>query len=365
MPKIREIKAHPIEVPKKPWANAKGSTSVQRAVIAEVITDEGISGFGEINPGYGIPRETLQEILTAIGTFLTDALVGQELDILQVIRRMDRALHNHQMSKDAVQTAALDALGKTLGVPLHTLLGGRLVDRVNLAGPIGIGTVEQTLQEADQHLNERGFRALKIKIGKNPAEDIRRIREVRKQVGDDIVIRVDINESYDLSTALRFIHAVEDCNLQSIEQPVPAWHTEGLRRVTNATAALIMGDESAQSPTEAMQLAQSNLVTAFHIKGAGRGGPVGAQRIGQIGALAGIPSICGRISTLTLGAAVDLHIVAATPGVLLPGEMAGHLFAFDDITTERMELKDGSVPVPTGPGIGFEVDRAKLEKYRI
>lgn len=362
---IREVKAYPIEVPKKPWANAKGATKVQPAVIAELLTEDGVSGFGEINTSYGIPRETTKEILTAIHDVFAPALRGASLDMLGILRAMDRLLHGHQQAKDAVQNAALDALSRTLGVPLHVLLGGKARDSIPLAGPLGIASLEESVQDAERYVGEQGFRALKIKIGKDPRKDVARVKAIRAAVGDEVVMRVDINESYDLSTALRVVADLEEVRLQSIEQPVAARDLHGLARVTASTATLIMADESVQSSFEAMYLARRQAVTAFHVKGAGRGGLLGAKAIADIGAAASIHSICGRISTLTLGAASELHLVAATPSILLPGEMAGHLFAHDDITTERMTLVDGAVPVPTGPGLGFEVDRAKLDRYRI
>lgn len=365
MATITALKAYAIEVPKKPWANAKGSTSVQPAVIAELVTDDGVSGFGEINPSYGIPKETPAEIVSAISEYFAETLRGQPLDVLQVQTRMDRTLHGHQQAKDAVQTAALDALGRTLGVPVHTLLGGKSVDRVPLAGPLGIADLAATVADAERYVGEYGFRALKMKIGKDPRLDVERVKAVRAAVGPDIVMRVDINEAYDVSTALRVIAALEDVGLQSIEQPVKAWDFAGMARVTASTSALVMADEAVQSPIEAMDLARRHAVSAFHVKGAGRGGLIGAQRIAQIGAVAGIRSICGRISTLTLGAAGEVHLAAATPEILLPAEMSGHLMAHDDITTERMQLVDGAVAVPTGPGLGFEVDREKLERYRV
>lgn len=365
MPKIRQLNAYPIAVPKRPWANAKGSTKVQPAVVAEIVTEDGVYGYGEINPSYGIPKETPKEIVAAITQHFAPVLVGATLDVLQVQSKIDRTLHGHQQAKDAVQTAALDALGRTLGVPVHTLLGGKSVDSVPLAGPLGIASVADSVAEALQHVEEFGFKALKIKIGKDPKTDITRVKAIREAVGDDVVMRVDINEAYDLSTALRVIAALESVNLQSIEQPVAAWDFSGMARVTNATSALVMADEAVQSSTDAMNLVRTGAVSAFHVKGAGRGGLLGAQRIARIAEDAGLRAICGRISSLTLGAAGELHLIAATPSILLPGEMSGHLMTHDDITTTRMTLVDGAVPVPTSPGLGFEVDREKLTKYRM
>lgn len=365
MPTIRALNAYPLAVPKRPWANAKGSTKVQPAVVAEVVTEDGVHGYGEVNPSYGIPAETPKEIVTAITEHFAPVLMGAQLDVLQVQRRIDRTLRGHQQAKDAVQTAVLDAVGRTLDVPVHMLLGGKAVDSVPLAGPLGIASVADSVAEAEQLVGEFGFRALKIKIGKDPKVDVARVRAVREAVGDEIVMRVDINEAYDLSTALKVLAALEDVNLQSVEQPVPAWDLQGMARVTNSTRALVMADEAVQSTTDAMHLVRSGAASAFHVKGAGRGGLIGAQQIAHIAEAAGLRAICGRISSLTLGAAGELHLIAATPSILLPAEMSGHLMAHDDITTTRMSLVDGAVPVPTGPGLGFDVDREKLAKYRL
>lgn len=365
MPKIHSLRAIPIAVPKKPWANAKGSTTVQPAVIAELVTDDGVHGYGEINPSYGIAKETPREIVTAIGETFAGALVGRDLDVLSIGRTMNRTLLGHPQAKDAIQTAALDALGRTLGVPVHTLLGGKAVENVPITGPLGIADVDTTVADAERFIHEMGFRGLKIKIGKDPRSDVARVRAVREAVGPDVVMRVDINEAYDLTSALQVIHELEDVGLQSIEQPVPAWDYEGMARVTRSTRSLVMADEAVQSPQEAMDLVRRNVVTAFHVKGAGRGGLLGAQQIARIGQLAGYRVICGRISSLTLGAAGELHLIAATPEILLPAEMAGHLMAYDDITTQRMSLVDGMLAVPTGPGLGFDVDQEKLEYFRI
>ena len=358
---IQDVSVYRVEVPREFWKNARRESTTLKSALVKISTDDGVHGFGETGP----KSEALDETLVKIKHVIGPLLIGQNpLNMAKIQRLMDINIHEYRYAKDGVESALFDLVGKILGVPVHILLGGKKIDQIPLVGPIAIQGVADSVKDA-LRWTEKGFGALKVKIGLNPKEDFERLKAVREAVGDGVVIRVDANQGYPSTMALRILRQMEDLNIQAVEQPVPGWDIDGMKRLAQELETPISADESIRSIHDAATLIKLGAVNLIKVKVQGRGGIKGAYNTLTLCDALGAQGTVGRVSELSLGAAAEIHVAAASEGVLFPGEMVGPLIAHDDIVKEPLDMEKGTVVVPDQPGLGLEIDEGKLEKYGV
>jgi muconate cycloisomerase len=362
------------------WAS-KMTAPIGRHVVVRLDTDEGVSGWGESPPGatwggpfgsyYGETPETVSQI---IEDHLFPAIEG--LDPRQpgvVHAAMDQAVKGHPYAKAALDIALYDAAGRALDVPVSTLLGGAVRDGLEVAHSLGIMDDDEALGEAEQAVAE-GVRTIKLKTGVDPVRDVRLAHRLRERVGDSTGIRVDANEGYaSVDEAIRVTHAQEEAGIFLCEQPVAG--TRGLAAVAAAVGVPVMADESAWTSHDVVELAEARAAACFSCYVTKPGGLHRARQQAEVAATLGLYSDIGGSIELGIGNAANLHLGAALPLARLPsvcpvttpkgtadGAIAG-VYYVDDIVTERFRFEDGRVLVPTGPGLGVEVDTEKLAHY--
>ncbi len=365
MPRITELLVHPVRIPRKFFSNARGKTTHIEAAIVEVHSDSGVSGLGEADPLFPNPDVLLEEIVSSIRRFLAPFLVGKDPRNIDHLRlEMDDVLTGHTLAKDAVEVALVDLAARLQNVPAAFILGGQFVDKVPVIAPLGIYPPDEMAREASEYV-KRGFTGVKLKIGREPALDVERIRAVREAVGPNVIMRADANASYSFLDALRTIRQIDRFDLQSIEQPLPSWDLEGMSRLVRAVETPIMADESLDGAPSALEIIRRRAADIFHVKVQGKGGLLQARRVIALAEAAGIPCIIGQISEMSIGACVDATLAASTKNVIFPGEMSGPLIIDDDVVTRKLELSRGMLELSPGPGFGLELDHAALKRYQI
>ena len=251
--KLTEVKVHVVKLPTRRdhnWAS-KMSTPIGHHAIVEVCTDEGVVGWGEAPAGvtwggpamryYGETPETVRHI---VSDYLAVALRGVDpCEIGVVHEAMDRVVKGHPYAKAAVDMACYDAAGKWLGLPVSSLLGGRLRPGIELAHSLGIMELSRCYDEAAQAVDE-GARTIKCKTGLDPERDVVLVAELRRRLGGSVKIRVDANEGYrSVGEAVRVTLRQEEHGLFICEQPVAG--AVGLARVAERVSTPIMAANSA------------------------------------------------------------------------------------------------------------------------
>ena len=193
--RVAGIESMIVEVPlKEPVTGVHGVTTVQQSVLVHVTSDEGVEGWGDVDPTPGYTLESVDDI-AADAARLAKALRGIDpFNIQRALAVMDEASAEAFEAKAAIEMALFDLKGKALGVPVHSLLGGRLIDEVSLNAWIGAVPPAQAAHEAEVWLG-RGFTSAKIKVSGAGAEGIDRVAAVRAAVGSRMALRVDFNES--------------------------------------------------------------------------------------------------------------------------------------------------------------------------
>jgi muconate cycloisomerase len=352
-------------------------------VVLRLELESGIVGWGEAqvigtwggNHGarYG---ETPRMTATAISEVLIPAIVGQSVtEIEQLHARMDRVLRGYPYAKAAIDVALHDAIGKIYGMPVYQLLGGKVRDGTALAHSIGLMDADTAAREAAEVIAE-GITTIKVKIGVEIERDIAVVAKVRDAIGSAGKIRVDANQGYRTwREAVRAITAMEKYDLVYAEQPV-----EGLRAMAQVSARInvsVMADESVWSAHDVLEIVRLDAAQMLSVYYTKPGGLAQAKRLLAVAGAASLPCDINGSAEMGIGVAADLHLAVSSPEIMLPGtipvtstaetvvtKVAGRKY-LDDLIKTPFRFDKGLLYVPDGPGLGIEVDEAKIAKYRI
>lgn len=368
--KITRVEVFPIALPyDRPYEQATGTADVAKRVVIKVHTDEGIVGLGEASTV--LPdrtSESVEAITVILVNHLAPLLVGEDpLQIQQVMQKLRRASmdkYGFPYSKAAIDMALHDIVGKALNVPVAVLLGGIVRTQIGVSRSVPIRSPEETEAEA-QKLKAMGYQLLTVKIGLDPAMDLKRVAAVRRAVGDDFRVEVDANQGYRSDVAVRILRRMEEYGIENVEQPCPWWDLHGMAEVARALATPVTADESVITPADAMNVVRLGAADAMTIKLAKCGGFLPSKRIAVIAEAAGLSCNMGSQHPAGVGTAAMCHFWASTPEVTDVGYGSPAERFPDDILCDPIRFADGVVHLPEGPGLGVAVDDTKLVKYAI
>ena len=337
---------------------------LERPCILVAVYSEGIAGWGECptsnEPGYSY--ETIDTAWHILRDFLVPACLGQTVASPQEVVARFKGVRGHQMAKASLENAVWDLLARAEGVPLSKMLGGRR-DRVEVGVSIGIQPTLAGLVNRVNQFVDKGYRRIKLKI--EPGWEIEPLSEVRK-LHPAIKLMADANSAFTLEHAALF-QAMDSLNLLMIEQPLHYDDIFDHARLQAQVKTPICLDESIHSPAHARWAIEMKACRVINMKVSRVGGLSNALMIHDMCAGAGIPVWCGGMLETGVGRAANLHL-ATMPNFTLPGDIsATERYYAQDIAEPSFHLnvEDSTITVPTGPGIGVEVFRDRLEKVRL
>jgi L-Ala-D/L-Glu epimerase / N-acetyl-D-glutamate racemase len=363
--KITAVDAVPFSIPyAKPLRFASGEAHHADHVLVRVHTDDGVVGVAEAPPRPYTYGETQRSIVAVIETIFTPELVGLSLTDREILHaRLERTIGN-PTAKAALDMAVWDALGRTLELPVHQLLGG-WSDRMRVAHMVGFAPEAEMVAEAQRVRETHGISTFKVKVGRRPVElDVRACRALREALGPDVELYVDGNRGWTASEAARALRAMAELDLSMAEELCPADDVLGRRWLTEQTSIPTVADESATTPAEVTRSLLDRAATMISIKTA-RSGFSTSARILHLCEGMGVEVVLGNQIDGQLGTACAVAFGAAhrhTSG--RAGELSNFLDMSDDLLTEPLRIRDGELQVRPGPGLGVEIDPDKLEHYR-
>jgi L-alanine-DL-glutamate epimerase-like enolase superfamily enzyme len=246
--------------------------------------------------------------------------------------------------------ALLDLAAKTDKVSLSMYLGARKHENIPVLKMLGMGSTEFMAGRAAQFV-QQGYRFLKIKLGAGPAIDLERFKAVREAVGSGVNFTADFNGAYDAPTAIRVIEQLTPGGLTMVEQPVPADDITGMALVTRSVQPLVLADQSVNSPEDVAKIADSRAAKAVSIKLLKLGGIRKSQAVVKACESMDLACHVGGTGTTRLVEAAQAHFISATPGIIVPSEIAEFEELEDDLV-EGFEVVGGVLRVPDGPGLG-------------
>ncbi|WP_310766850.1 mandelate racemase/muconate lactonizing enzyme family protein [Mycobacterium sp. Z3061] len=363
--KIAAVEAIPFTIPYvKPAKFASGQVRAAEHVLVRIHTDEGVVGVAEAPPRPYTYGETRDGILAVIRGVFAPQIVGLTLTEREVITdRLARTVGN-PTAKAAIDMAAWDALGRSLGLPVSALLGG-FTDRMRVSHMLGFDTPSAVVAEAERMVGEYGITTFKVKVGRRPvAVDTAVVRALRERFGATVELYVDGNRGWTASESLRAMKEMADLDLLFAEELCPADDVLGRRWLLQHIDIPFIADESVPTPADVTREVLGGSATAISIKTA-RTGFTGSQRVHHLAEGLGLEVVIGNQFDGQLGTACAVSFGAAFELTSRrAGELSNFLDMSDDLLAAPLCIRDGELQVPPGPGLGVQIDPDKLHRYR-
>jgi O-succinylbenzoate synthase len=261
------------------------------------------------------------------------------------------------MAKAGIELAFVDLVARLRGEPIVRVIGG-VRDSVEVGVSLGIQPSVEALDERVRHFLDLGYRRIKLKI--KPGWDVSVVAAIRER-HPRVLLSVDANAAYTLADAER-LRQLDAYGLLMIEQPLAHDDLVDHARLQQGLATAVCLDESITSHERARQAIETGACRIVNMKVGRVGGYSEALRIHQLCLERGVPLWCGGMLESGIGRAHNVAL-ASLPGFMLPGDISGSSRYFErDVIVPPVEVaRDGTVAVPTGPGLGFDVDMAFLE----
>jgi D-galactarolactone cycloisomerase len=377
--KITSVRAHALEAPiDEPFAFSQAWVTKRVGLVVEIETDAGLTGWGD---GYGPPMPIAAVIHHAYAPRLIgrDPLAGDA-----IWEDLHNALRDHGQRGIAIQAlsavdiALWDLRGKALGVPVHQLMGGPIRAEIRA---YATGLYRRADDRAENHARLKdeaegyvaaGFTAMKTKVGFGFADDIALVEMLRATIGDGVELLVDANHGCDVVQAKRLARAMEPLEIGWFEEPVAPEDLEGYAEVRASTSIPIAGGECSFTRHDFRRILEARAMDIVQPDTCSCGGLTEAKRIADLAWVHGTrcnPHVWGT----GIGLAAALQLLAVLPTTapafgaqqpLLEYDSTPHPFR-QDLLAEPIAVKDGVASVPIGPGLGVEVRRDVLERWRI
>jgi L-alanine-DL-glutamate epimerase-like enolase superfamily enzyme len=370
-----------------PYASAAGVQGRRGGLLVEVETDGGVTGIGEAGLGGGVTANVIDKVLAPL-------LVGQDPLLIeahwQKMFATTRQFGRRGVVMNAISgidIALWDIAGKVAKLPVYKLLGAAR-DRVEAYASGGFyqeGKDADALAGEAEGYRSRGFKGMKMKIGRNPStqthlrqlignaefcevdpqEDIARVAAVRKALGPHAKLMVDVNCAWSPAFAIEMGRAMEPYQLYWIEEPVATDDVDGSAEVARALATPIAGYETEIGLYGFRQLIDRGAVDIVQLDLAWSGGFSEGRRIAAY-AQAHHKMVAPHAFAGAVLLVASLHFCAAIPnGLVLEWDQNPNAIR-EELLKEPLALeKDGTVKVPERPGLGIELDRAAVERYRV
>lgn len=281
-------------------------------LVLVIDTRCGRRGYGSAPSTPVITGDTHQSILSVIEQVLQHQLIGQHIqDINRLCDDLAAAVVGNYSAKAACEIALYDLWSQSLGVSLYQALGGHQSE-LKTDVTISVDSIDKMLSDCDKALSN-GFDVLKIKIGNELEQDIKRVQAIAAHVDSKASLRLDVNQGWDAKQSVRALQAIESQGivLELVEQPVPAHDIDGLCYISERVQSKIMADESAFSAKQVLTLLARGAVDIINIKLMKSGGLSRAIRIGEVAATYDCPCMIGCMLEGSIAVSAAAHLAAA------------------------------------------------------
>jgi len=357
--KITHLDIYRFSIPMEPFVIATGIMDYAQNVFIRVHTESKHYGVGECSAFPMIVGETQDTCLAMARDFAKTWKGKDASDIPARLQDLHNAAAHNPTVKSAFDMALYDLAAKTVGQPLYKYLGGEK-RTVETDMTIGIGTAGEMAQLAVKY-QKNGATILKIKLGKDPEDDINRIQKIREAVGNKMTIRLDANQGWDFDAAVLCLNAMKDLNIEFCEQPMRTWYDDRLPELCEQTGIKIMADESCYNHHDARKLINSQSCDYLNIKFAKSGGINEGLKIHEIASEAGMPCMIGSMLESRIALSANLHFAYACKNVKyfdLDTCLLGHLA---DPVIGGLTYKGYFLDLPETSGIGADADEMFLK----
>lgn len=352
--KIRDIRIGRISIPlKKPFKTALRTVENIENIVVEVLTDTDDIGYGAAAPTEVITGDTMGSIIGGV-QHIKKNILGMYIENFEgVLDTLNKCIVGNTSAKAAVDIALYDLWGKLHSTPVYKLLGGY---RREFTTDITISVNEPKEMVKDSiEAVEQGYKTLKIKVGKDSARDIERIKNISNEVGRDVALRLDANQGWKPKEAVRIIRKLEemDFNIELVEQPVKYYDLEGLKFVTDNVSTPILADEAVFSPRDAMKIIEMRAADLINIKLMKSGGIHNALKIASIAEANDMECMMGSMMESSIGATAAAHLVGGK-SIITKIDLDVPMLCKEDPIYGGCLFDRYNITLNDDPGFGFE-----------
>ncbi|WP_313800424.1 dipeptide epimerase [Cytobacillus sp.] len=362
--KITAIHLYAIHLPLHvPFVVSYHSYDYMPSVIVKIETDEGIIGYGEAVADEHVTGESWEGVFQILKNTLAPVVMGKNpMEIEKLHDDMNQAIFGAPTAKAAIDIACFDIIGKKLQQPVYQLIGGRYHDEFPITHVLSIAEPEDMAVEAAAMV-EQGYRSFKMKVGTNVSLDVKRIQAVRSRVGEEIAIRVDVNQGWKNSaTTLTALKQLQDCHLDWVEQPVVADDIDGMVEIKAKSVFPLMIDEGLKGPREMLEIIQKRAADKVNIKLMKCGGIYPAVKLAHQAELAGMECQIGSMVESSIGSAAGFH-VAFSKKVITSVELTGPLKFSKDVGNLHYDVP--FIRLTERPGLGVDVNDGMIRELTV
>ena len=333
---------------------AHGVISVRRGVIIRIVTEDGLTGWGEAAPLAGFSPDTL-ETTTETLTRITGSIPGKEVhDSIGRIREMVGEIvpTGAPAAKFGLETALCDLAAQASGQPLCAWLAAKPLATVAvnylITGP------DIDWPKVKSEFDSGGYKTVKIKVGGGtPDDDIALVRKIRRLLGDNIAIRLDANRRWSFDTALRVLGGLRGCRIDYVEEPLTEGTPEAMGRLNAETGIRIALDESLGEVGQTEEIVALGGVDVLIVKPTVMGGIAGAMRLAEMARRHGQQVVISSTFESEIGLVTLVHLAAAICADHIACGL-NTMSAFEDkLAPELLLVTDGGIRVLQDPGLGL------------
>ena len=355
---ITHIHIFKYSIPMVPFTIATGTMDYAQNIFIRVHTDAGITGVGECSAFPMIVGETQATCYEMAKDFATIWKGKNPLDITARMDELHRYTAGNYTAKSAFDLALYDIAAKHANQPLYQYLGGNKKD-IESDLTIGMGTPEYMAQQAIEFV-AKGVNIIKVKLGKNPQDDIERIKQIRAAIGYAIQLRIDANQGWTYDEAIQALTGLGKYDIQFCEQPMRKYNDHLLPQLCTISPIAIMADESVFTHHDAARIIANKAAKYINIKFSKSGGILEAIKINSIAAQHSTPCMMGGMLESRVALTAKVHFALANDNIHfydLDTCLLGHKIdpVIGGVTYKNMHLQ-----LSNAIGIGADVDEAYL-----
>jgi D-galactarolactone cycloisomerase len=384
--KIIDVKSHVLQYPlEKELGYSQMYFDRRTAHIVQIVTDEGIHGYGEAFGGgqVALANKAIIELV------IRPMILGEDpLDRERIWHKVYNSLRDHGQKGMPIQAlsgvdiALWDIVGRYLNQPLYKLLGGAFRQSIFV---YGYGMMLQRIPELEKsfagesiRIVEAGYKAIKMKIGLGAAKDIQLVKAVREAIGPDILLMVDANHAYTAREAIPLGRELEHLDVFWFEEPVAPEDHQGYRDVCTALDLAVAGGEAEFTRWGFRDLIANRCVDVLQPETCGLGGITEYCKVLALAHTYFIP-VVNHVWGSAVAVATNLHLLAAMPHLPGAAEPVQPMLEYDTTPNrfreellvkplnipEQVKRNGGWVSLPPGPGLGIEVDFDFVKRFEV
>ena len=344
-----------------------GSSPGRPSVIVKITADNGVVGWGQSVPAHRWSYETTESVQTTITKYLTPALIGLDVfDEEKIAAAMKATIANsfstgQPICKAGIDLALFDLTGKILGQNAAQRWKKQPVSGIALSWTLNPRSFEE-LESEIANAHSRGYRHFNLKIAPNPTFDLEACARI-KRLAPDAYLWVDANGGYDEATALHIAPKLADLGVPVFEQPLPANRITSYQKLKQQGALPILMDEGIVSAVELEEFIKLRCIDGIATKVARGGGITEVRRQIETIEKYGLMWLGSGLTDPDISLAASLSAYAAF-GLKFAAALNGPQYLLGSVLKQPLQCSGGTIAAPTGPGLGIDVDDAKLVPAR-